>query len=149
QELGLSIAQLSRLAGLSRKTVSQLEQGQLKDMGFYKLQILLQLLGLSFGSLSITGRERKQGLWMAAQNTNVSYKSQISTEELRAVLLTLQVPNRIKTNVIHFLDEAPLSMLTMAVEETGGTPEERKAIWGNIKKLAKLLQVERGGLWRK
>lgn len=59
--LGLSISQLAKLAKLSRQTICQLEQGQISDIGFKKLQILLGILGLSFGELSTIDREKKRG----------------------------------------------------------------------------------------
>ncbi|WP_343725875.1 helix-turn-helix transcriptional regulator [Herbaspirillum huttiense] len=145
--LGLSISQLAKLAKLSRQTICQLEQGQISDIGFKKLQILLGILGLSFGELSTIDREKKRGLWMAAQNSNVTYRSQLSAEELRYILVTGNVPNEKKSNVLHFFEEGPLTLIVMAVEEAASTPGERRKVWKNIRKLAKFLDAEREDLW--
>lgn len=146
-EIGLTITQLAKLAGLSRRTVSQLEQGHSKEIGFQKLQILLGLLGLSFSDLSTASRARKRGLWMATQNTNVSYKSQLALDELCTALLTGVIPTGKASNIRHFLDETPLALVTMAIEEAGSTPIERKVIWRNVRKLAVALQADRSDIW--
>jgi transcriptional regulator with XRE-family HTH domain len=48
--LGLSQARLARLAGLSRATINQLENGNLVDLGAAKLMALLDLLGMDLAA---------------------------------------------------------------------------------------------------
>lgn len=50
EALGLSQARLAQLAGLSRATINQLENGSLVDLGAAKLLALLNLLGLDLAA---------------------------------------------------------------------------------------------------
>jgi len=102
-ELGMTITQLAKLTRCSTRTISLREQGGLKEIGFQRLQNLLGLLGLSLGNLSIASRERKRGLWMATQNANVSYKSQLTLDELRVALSGGMVPVEKSSNIRHLL----------------------------------------------
>ncbi|WP_343724241.1 hypothetical protein [Herbaspirillum huttiense] len=59
----------------------------LPDIGYNQLAALLQLLSLSFGSLSISARLSKRDLWMAAKNVSISYRTAVSPEMLKNILL--------------------------------------------------------------
>lgn len=48
---------------------------------------------------------------MATQNANVSYKSQLTLDELRVALSGGMVPVEKSANLRHFLDEAPLALI--------------------------------------
>ena len=70
--VGLTQQRLAKLAGLSRQTVQQLEAGTIGDLSFGRLVSLLGILGLNFAPPSITAREKKNGLWMAAKNARTT-----------------------------------------------------------------------------
>jgi hypothetical protein len=59
-----------------------------------------------------------------------------------------QVPAGCASNLLHFLDEAPLQVVVMAIEETAQreTVEPAK-IWSNVAKLARQLGAVRSALW--
>ncbi|WP_457832974.1 hypothetical protein, partial [Staphylococcus aureus] len=83
--VGLSSQQLAAFSGMDALTLIALENGTLPDMGYSQLAALLQLLSLSFGGLSTSARLTKRGLWMAAKNISVSYRTEISPDLLRGV----------------------------------------------------------------
>lgn len=146
--LGLTQLRLARLAGLSRQTVQQLEVGTITDLSFGRVVKLLGVLGLSFALPTIKAREKKRGLWMAAKNASVSYKGEISSEQLRQALTTGQVPSNHQSQLLHFLDETPLQIVVMAVEETahlGAVPPAH--IWACVGQLARQLGSVRSNLW--
>lgn len=146
--LGLTQLRLAKLAGLSRQTVQQLEAGTIADLSFGRVVNLLGVLGLSFAPPTIKAREKKRGLWMAAKNASVSYRGELTSEQLQQALASGQVPANHTSQLLHFLDETPLQVVVMAVEETAhleAVPPAR--IWGGVAQLARQLDSTRSDLW--
>ncbi|PHV22779.1 transcriptional regulator [Janthinobacterium sp. BJB446] len=146
--VGLTQQRLGRLAGLSRQTVQQLEAGTIRDLSFGRVVNLLGVLGLNFAPPSIKSREKKCGLWMAAKNASVSYRGELTTEQLQQALATGQAPTNHISYLQHFLDETPLQVVVMAVEETAyleAVSPER--IWVCVAQLARQLGSVRSELW--
>lgn len=65
--------QLAAFSGMHAHALAALENGTLSDIGYNGLAALLQLLSLSFESLSISARLAKRGRWMAAKNVSASF----------------------------------------------------------------------------
>lgn len=146
--VGLTQLRLAKLAGLSRQTVQQLEAGTITDLSFGRLVNLLGVLGLSFAPPSLMAREKKSGLWIAAKNASVSYRGEFTTDQLQQALATGQVPANHKSNLLHFLDETPLQVVVMAVEETAYLESVSPArIWTCVAQLARQLESLRSVLW--
>ena len=146
--LGLTQLRLARLAGLSRQTVQQLEAGTITDLSFRRVVKLLGVLGLSFAPPTIKAREKKRGLWMAAKSASVSYKGELTSEQLQQALVTGQVPIDHQSHLLHFLDETPLQVVVMAVEEAAHLEAVPPAhIWTFVAKLARQLGSARSNLW--
>lgn len=146
--VGLTQQRLAKLAGLSRQTVQQLEAGTIGDLSFGRLVKLLGVLGLSFSPPSIKAREKKCGLWMAAKNASVSYRGELNSDQLQQALATGQVPANHKSHLLHFLDETPLQVVVMAVEETAHLEAVSPArIWACVAQLARQLGDVRKDLW--
>ena len=146
--LGLTQLRLAKLAGLSRQTVQQLEAGTIADLSFGRVVNLLGVLGLSFTPPTTKAREKKRGLWMAAKNASVSYKGELTSEQLQRALASGRVPANHTSQLLHFLDETPLQMVVMAVEETAHlatVPPVR--IWACVAQLARQLESKRSDLW--
>jgi transcriptional regulator with XRE-family HTH domain len=142
-ELDLTQAQLGRLAGLSRLTVNQLENGKLKDLGVNKLIPLLGLLGIE---LMTRPRPARHGLYMAVIGANVSHESEL-TERLLVDALALasgQIPAGYEAQFAVILDEVPLPVVVKAAEEAAersGTP--LRTIWKNLAAWSKALHLYR------
>lgn len=146
--VGLTQQRLAKLAGLSRQTVQQLETGTISDLSFGRVIKLLGVLGLNFSPPSIKPREKKHGLWMAAKNASVSYRGELHSDQLQHALATGQVPVNHKSHLRHFLDETPLPVVVMAVEETAHLEAVSPAhIWACIAQLASQLGSVRSDLW--
>jgi len=142
KELGISQAQLAKLAGLSRTTVNQLESGALEDLGYTKLNQLLSILGLSFDAKV---RLRKSpALKMAAQTASTSYKKILTSDVLKDILKSGVVPDDFKPHVMALLDEAPLPLVVGAIHEVSiETNTPAKTVMKHVSALAKTLHTHR------
>ena len=117
------------------------------DIGYNRLAALLQLLSLSFESLSISARLAKRGLWMAAKNVSVSYRNEMPPDLLSSVLRSGVCPPEYASNIGCFLDETPLELVIMTVEETAADAQARAHIWRHIASLASQYGSARNALW--
>ncbi|MCO4856492.1 transcriptional regulator [Herbaspirillum sp. WGmk3] len=139
--------QLAAFSGMHAHTLAALENGTLSDIGYNRLAALLQLLSLSFGSLSISARLAKRGLWMAAKNVSVSYRNEMPPDLLSSVLRSGVCPPEYASNIVCFLDETPLELVIMTVEETAADAQARAHIWRHIASLASQYGSARNSLW--
>ena len=147
-ELGLSQMQLAHLSGLSRQTLVGLENGTLNDLGINRIGQILAVLGLDSPPLSTQARKGKRGLWMAAKTASVSYSEEIAPETLSNVLTSGTVPPLFVPHLAHLLDEAPVPVVVMAVEEAAKSSHvPLRNVWRNVAKLAGELAVHRKALW--
>ncbi len=149
-DMGLSQATLAHLAGLSRTTVNSLEKGSIKDLSLHRASKLLDVLGLSLSIPQVHPRParpapgRSPALDVAARTANVSYKSQVTSAELRDVLVKADVPPRIFANVRALLEDAPVATLARAVEQLHDELGiDRSEVWKNMRALAQQMQVKR------
>lgn len=148
EALGLSQGQLAHLSGLSRQTMVGLENGSLNDLGVNRAGQVLSVLGLSAPEPTTQARRRKRGLWMAASNASVSYARKLQPEALARILVSGQVPAPYIPHLTHLLDEAPVPMVVMAVEEAAaGAGVSPRKVWRNVARLAEVLSVHRRDLW--
>jgi transcriptional regulator with XRE-family HTH domain len=148
EALGLTQSRLARLSGLSRQTLVGLEAGALSDLGFNRVAQVLAVLGLDLDPPSSAARSRKRGLWMAAKNASVSYVQEVPPDTLSHALVSGSVPKGYVAHLTHLLDEAPVPLVVMAVEEAAANEGVApKAVWRNVAKLARSLAVHRQGLW--
>ena len=148
ESLGLTQARLAQMSGLSRQSLVGLEAGSLSDLGFNRVAQVLAVLGLDVQPPSTAARERKRGLWMAAKTASVSHSSEVTPDTLGHALVTGSVPAGFAAHLTHLLDETPVPIIVMAVEEAAaheGVPP--RAVWRNVSKLAKSLAVHRQDLW--
>jgi transcriptional regulator with XRE-family HTH domain len=136
--LGLSQLRLAKLSGLSRSTVNQLENGVLRDLGVAKLMSLLDLLGLSMQA-RVTS-PRRHGLAVASRTASVSYRATMQPLQLARALASGDLPAELLPHVATLPDEAPLPVLTAAVEEAAtrcGVPPKR--IWQHLLRWAEAM----------
>ena len=130
-QLGLSQKRLAAMAGLSRVTINQLENGNLPDLGAVKLMTLLDLLGVELG----TGirKERGQALKSVSQTASVSYKTILDPSALSAALIAGKLPVDMVAHVSTLLDEAPLALVVAAVEEVAAQNHlAPKVLWKHV-----------------
>ena len=148
EELGLSQVQLAHLSGLSRQTLVGLENGSLNDLGVNRAGQILSVLGLDTPMPTTQVRRGKHGLRMAARNANVSYARELQPDALARMLVSGKVPVWYAPHLTHLLDEAPLPIVVMAVEEAAAEARvPPRKVWRNLAKLAKTLSVHRKDMW--
>jgi transcriptional regulator with XRE-family HTH domain len=148
QAVGLTQQRLAKLAELSRQTVQRLEAGTINDLSFGRLVRLLGVLGLSLDAPSLAARQRKNGLWMAAKTSSVSYRNELTSNQLQTVLASGKPLSGFESNLLHFLDEAPAPIVVMAIEETAVRESVHPStIWSNVAKLSDQLGGIRSHLW--
>jgi transcriptional regulator with XRE-family HTH domain len=148
EALGLTQVRLAQMSGLSRQTLVGLEAGALKDLGFNRVAQVMAILGLDVTPPTKDAREKKRGLRMAAKTASVSYSSELEPNVLGQALATGDVPPPFVAHVAHLLDEAPLPIIVMAVEEAASREHvPLRIVWRNVEKLARSLSVHRQGLW--
>jgi transcriptional regulator with XRE-family HTH domain len=142
EALGLSQDRLAKLAGLSRATINQLENGAPNDLGAAKLMALLDLVGLRM-EMGVSTKAR-HGLLMASRTASVSYKAPLSPTQLAKALATGELPSAQLPQVASFMDEAPLPLVVAAVEEAAAkTQVAPKIIWRHLARWAAELQSPR------
>jgi transcriptional regulator with XRE-family HTH domain len=142
EALGLSQQALARLAGLSRATINQLERGALTDLGIAKVVRVLGLLGLDLDARR--SRHPARGLLMASRTASVSHRRALDAGSLARALASGEIPPGMEPHVAVLLDEAPLRIVVMAVEEAAR--RERvppKRIWRNLARWAVELRSPR------
>lgn len=148
EALGLSQGQLAQLSGLSRQTLVGLENGSLNDLGVNRAGQVLSVLGLDAPLPTTQARRKKRGLWMAARNAGVSYANELPPAALARVLVSGEVPAPYAPHLTHLLDEAPVPLVVMAVEEAAAAAQvPPRKVWRNVAKLAKTLSAHRRALW--
>jgi hypothetical protein len=120
----------------------------LSNLGLNQVGQIMAVLGLDSPLPNTQARRKKRGLWMAAKMASVSYKHKLSPETLEQILTSGTVSPLFEANLNYLLDETPVSIVVMAVEETALNANlPPKLIWRNVVKLAKSLSIHRSNLW--
>ena len=84
--------------------------------------------------------------WDSSTHTAASDSSGLAG--ITHALVSGSVPNGYAAHLTHLLDEAPVPLVVMAVEEAAANEGvSPKAVWRNLGKLARALAVHRQGLW--
>lgn len=116
---GLTQAQLSAAAGVSRTTLNQLENGLFPDLGVKKLRAILDQLGLALAIQHAEKTSAPDFVRMACTTANVSYRDTLSEDELIRALLTGKIPASRRPHFRTLLDEATPTLLQGLAKEVG------------------------------
>lgn len=150
-DMGLSQGLVAELSGLSRSTISALENGTINDLSLRRTQKLLEVLGLSMSIAQAQPRAARAikppspPSDVAARSANVRYASQVTGNEIKAAVLERLVPQRAEANLRSLLEDAPVTLLARLVEQVHGESRaERRVVWDNMRKMARDLHVNRG-----
>jgi len=105
---------------------------------------LMHVLGLNPDTLALL--PAKPWLWMAAQTSSVSYRGVLTPDALLAVLISGDVPDGYHAHMVHFLNEAPMQLVVMAIEQAAQQSGVAIArIWRSVDQLNNRLQSRRLG----
>ncbi len=86
---------------------------------------------------------------MAAKHASVSYKDELKVGVLSQILVTGDVPSQWHSHVLQLLDEAPIQLVIMAIEQAaqqGDCPIT--TIWQNVERLAVEIGQYRTEAWK-
>lgn len=138
-EAGLLQAQVAKFAGLSRVTINQLENGTLSDLGYTKLQAVMEILGLDMET--VRPSVMKSALAVAARSISTSYRDVLTPDMLRSILRSGQAPEEYHPHLMALLDETPLAVVVKAVSEAATPDVSAKKIMKNLRHWAKEWKV--------
>jgi transcriptional regulator with XRE-family HTH domain len=147
---GLTQAELAAEAGLSRNTLNRLENGLFPDLGIKKADAILEKLGMEL-SIKPVAQElnRPDFVSMACASAGVSFKKQLTPDELTHALLSGKAPPDKEAHFIALLEEAPVVLLNGLVEQVGSWVKPGK-VEKNLARIAKQIGLTPGtGNWQK
>jgi len=107
---------------------------------------VLRVLGLDVSTLQTL--PPRPWADMAARTCSVSYRGRLPTDVLRAMLLRGETWDPWCPHLAYLLDEAPLSLLVLALEETSRYHDVPiKCLWRNLARLVVSCQSRRLADW--
>ncbi len=150
-DIGLTQERVAQLSGLSRATISQIENGTIKDLSVARSARLLAVLGLSIHvsaarpkCTSIERKSKTSPLTVAARSASVSYRDDLQPTVLRDVLLRGAVPSAWAPHLNDLLEDASIELLARVVEALHVEHAvDRTQLWGNLRTLAHQLGSQR------
>ena len=145
---GLTQAKLAQLAGVSRTTLIQLERGLIKELGFRKIQAILDHIGLSLAVEPVTHKP-VDFVKLAATMASTSYRDPLTENQLVHALLTGRVPAGRRPNLRHLLEEAQPALVQGLLRQIGGGTASAR-VEKNIHALSDALGIapEREARWK-
>ena len=136
----LTQSALAARAGLSRETVSQLESGMAKDLGFAKVVRLLRLVGLDLRALEISPSQATDYVAFAASAGSTGFREPLGAEELVRALLSGTPPARKSPHMRRLLEDAAPALVAGLVTQVSQWTSPDK-VRRNLSLLAKKLEV--------
>lgn len=131
----LTQAQLASAVHLTRTTLSQLENGNIADLGIRKVQAVLLHLGLSLGIEDPQQSRNTNYLRLAATTASVSFKTTLEERTLLRALLTGKIPSDQRPHLRALLEEAPPVLLRGLTQQVGSWTRPGK-VEKNLDKIA-------------
>lgn len=138
---GLLQEQLAKIAGLSRVTINQLENGTLNDLGYMKLKAVMEILGLDMEARQTSQLEPRGALAVAARSISTSYKDVVTPDLLKIMLLSGKAPEQFHAHLMALLDETPIPLVVRAVAEAATPDVPAKKIMKHLGQWAKEWKV--------
>lgn len=150
-DIGLTQERVALLSGLSCSTISQIENGTIKDLSVARSARLLAVLGLSIHvgaarpkCTPVGHKSRTCPLTLAARSASVSYRDDLQPTVLRDVLLRGAVPSAWAPHLNELLEDASIELLARVVEVLHlEHAVARTQLWGNLRTLAHQLGSRR------
>lgn len=145
KELDYTQSLLAQLAGVSRVTLSKLENSDLSELGVSKLFDIFRVLGLNV-DVSADGKSIS-ALEALCISSSVGYKRTLSPKSLMKALTSGTFEVRDMPLIATLLDEIPESLLSAAVLQTIQMQHvPAKKVWQHLRNWAVELKSPRS-LW--
>lgn len=119
-QVGLLQEHVAKFVGLPRVTISRLEDGMLKDIGYVKLKAVMDILGLELETVQPSGLTN--ALTVVSRSISASYHDVMPPEVLSMILRSGDAPEQFRPHLMALLDETPLPVVVKAVGEAA-TPD--------------------------
>lgn len=151
-DMGISQTALSRLSGLSRATVNQVEKGTIKDLSLTRTAKLLEVLGLSLSFSPARPRQQPlvpklTAIERATKSANVSYSRAMHPDMLKSAIRTGVATKDFEPHINSVLEDASVALLAEMVEEVHSSDAlPHQLLWSNMRSLAMALHSRRE-LW--
>lgn len=139
---GLTQSRLAHIAGLTRVTLNQLENGLIRELGVRKLSALLDQLDMTLSIDALPDRRPSDYLRLASTAASVSFKTPLTEQELQRALLTGKVPVARRAHIRTLLEEAPSPLLEGLITQVSRFAKPGK-VERNVARIAAALDVSR------
>lgn len=146
--MGLSQEAAAALAGLSRVTVNQLENGTLHNLSSTRIEQLANEFGFAIGLVGTRRPPGKSALEAAARVASVPYANELPVAVLAQSIRDGAVAPAYVPHLRTLLQEAPVAILADVVDELEREQEApRRETWKRMRILAHALRCDRR-LWQ-
>ncbi len=134
----LSQAELAERAGVSRPTISLLENGLVSDLGVKKVAAIADVLGLALDMRRKAVQRAPDAVRIACSAANVSHRELLGEDELVAALLSGHAPPNKRAHCRVVLEELPRNTLQSVFEQIAEMTGEVRVRRGAAKLAAEL-----------
>lgn len=138
---GLTQARLAARAGLSLNTLNRLENGLFPDLGVKKVDAILKVLGMELSPRKIA--KAADYVDMASSSASVSFRKQLTPEELVHALLSGKTPPGKEAHFIALLEESPHVLFDGLMKQVGAWGKPGK-VEKNVQKIARHVGLVEG-----
>lgn len=143
---GLTQAALAAEAGIARETLSQLEAGAARELGFGRIARLLRALGLEMRLLESTGQAPRDYVAIAAVAGSTGFREPLSSDELIRALLTGVAPARKGPHLRRLLEDASPAIVRGLLAQVSAWSDPAK-VERNLIAIARKLGIEPRSEW--
>jgi hypothetical protein len=124
-----------------------LENGLFPDLGIKKAEAILEKLGMELNIKPAESKKKPDFVAMACTSANVSFKKQLTPDELIHALLSGKVPPGKEAHLITLLDDASPSLLGGLIEKVGSWVKPGK-VEKNVQTIAKHVGLTKEPVWK-
>jgi transcriptional regulator with XRE-family HTH domain len=137
---GLTQAQLAQSSGVSRTTLSQLENGIVQDLGIRKVDAILEHVGLTLLVEAKQGPWRTDYLKVAATTASASFATPLTEMDVLRFLVAGRVPRGKRAHLRTLIEEASKNVIRGLLHQVRDTSNPGR-VAANVDRVAKALGV--------
>jgi transcriptional regulator with XRE-family HTH domain len=145
---GLTQSALAKQAGIARETLSQLESGVARELGFARVSRLLSTLDLDLDIQETSSARATDYVALGAAAGSTGFRDALGGEELIRAILSGEPPPRKSPHVRRLLEDSPPLLIAGLVAQVSQWAEPRKVRRG-LQRLATKLEVAPRAEWTK